>query len=571
MSDLRERHGEVRSAGLLLVVEESSERRAALLGGAERGARLLGALSQPRGGDVEALAATLATAAGMHGALEHVHGGAEELSVAAGRLAAWLGGPVRVVEIGADAARLILAAPDRAISAFEVPGAALVPADPIERQRRCDGVLALLERSDRSVIADLLGDLAEAPLRDRDDLRDQVRAAATADALRRLAELLDEERVDGMDLDGAPLLLIGSAASLIATGTLPIGVVAPLLPLGRTRLLLEPYGVFSALGSGTLDEAWVAAALPSLAGDLLLPGGDLFLLEGAPGDELLVSSAGGEEVIRHGALHQLALRTGESESVRLTRDGQSLEATLHGGIARAAIVFGAAPLVLTDIRSGSLSAAIASATRAAPIPAPIRLLPAASTSEEIQTGRHLLGDPVEGEIHFSESEPEGGGWELAVAAGLLAIGNASPETVLRARAVGVRGVILLRLSDGERDALSASLERRIAAAVATEPFGILIMTPRRPLEGGATRAIELLRTLHGRTVRFHADPAGLVVYGGSGPREGGDVLVVGGAYEGRYGSWEGLADPRADDPLGAVRLDGQLCAIPLGDLQRAIA
>jgi hypothetical protein len=49
------------------------------------------------------------------------------------------------------------------------------------------------------------------------------------------------------------------------------------------------------------------------------------------------------------------------------------------------------------------------------------------------------------------------------------------------------------------------------------------------------------------------------------------VRVIGGAYEGNIGTWEGLADPRADDPLAAVRIGGVLRAIPLGDLQRITA
>jgi hypothetical protein len=183
----------------------------------------------------------------------------------------------------------------------------------------------------------------------------------------------------------------------------------------------------------------------------------------------------------------------------------------------------------------------------------------------------LLGDLVEGEVHFSETEPEGSGWERAVAAGLLAIGSASPETVLRARAVGVRGVIVHGLSDGERDALNASLERRIAAAVATAPFGLIIMTPRRPTSGSDERVMHLLRSLHGARVRFSDEPIGIVMHGGGADREAGDVLVIGGIHEGRTGVWEGLADPRADDPLGAVRIDGVLCAVPLGDLQRRSA
>lgn len=183
----------------------------------------------------------------------------------------------------------------------------------------------------------------------------------------------------------------------------------------------------------------------------------------------------------------------------------------------------------------------------------------------------MLGDLVEGEVHYSESEPEGSGWERAVAAGLLAIGSASPETVLRARAVGVRGVILHGLSDGERDALNSSLERRIAAAVATAPFGLIIMTPRRSASASAERVAQLLRSLDGERVRFSGEPVGIIVHGGSDHREAGDTLVTGGVHEGRTGVWEGLADPRADDPLGAVRIDGALCAVPLGDLQRLSA
>ena len=555
---------------LLLIVEGVAERSGALIR-RESGARLLGALSQPRGGAVEALEATLMAAANTSGTPLHVVARAGDVHLAAGRLAAWLGGPVRIVEIAADGGRLTLGAPDRAATSFDVPGAALVPADPVERRRRCDGVLALLGRTDRSTVADLLGDLADAPLRDRDDERDQVRAAATADALRRLAELLVDEDLGDLDLEGAPLLLVGAAASLIATGTLPIGVVAPLIPPGRTRILLEPYGIFAALGAEALDEAWVDTALSTLASDLLLPGGDLVRIEGEDGDELLVETSRGAVTLEYGSLYPLALRSSEQEQAHITRGVQTAAFTLHGGIARAAIVFGDARIEPHDVRSGGLSAAVTAATSAAPIPASISLLPAGLGIRGVHGGRQLLGDLVEGEVHYSEAEPEGSGWERAVAAGLLAIGSASPETVLRARAVGVRGVIVHGLSDGERDALNSSLERRIAAAVATAPFGLIIMTPRRSASGSSERVMQLLRSLQGERVRFSGEPVGIVVHGVSADREVGDVLVTGGIYEGRSGVWEGLADPRADDPLGAVRIDGVLCAVPLGDLQRLSA
>ena len=555
---------------LLLIVEGAGERTGALIR-REGGARLLGAISQPSGGAADALEATLMSSARLTGRPLRVVATSGDVQRAAGRLAAWLGGPVRIAEITPDGGRLTLAAPDRAAVSVDVPGAATVPADRVERRRRCDGVLALLGRTDRSTVADLLGDLADAPLRDRDDVRDQVRAAAVADAMRRLAELLADEDFGDVDLEGAPLLLVGVAASLIATGTLPITVAAPLAPSGRTRILLEPYGIFGALGGEALDDAWIDSALSSLASDLLLPGGDLVCVTGEEGEELLVRTSRSEVTLSLGEIVPLALRTGEEERVLLTRGGAQAEYTLHGGIARAAILFGDAHAAPHEVRSGSLSAAITAATSAVPIPAPISLLPAGSATHGVRSGRQLLGDLVEGEVHFSETEPEGSGWERAVAAGVLAIGSASPETVLRARAVGVRGVIVHGLSDGERDALNASLERRIAAAVATAPFGLIIMTPRRPTSESDERVMHMLRSLHGSRVRFSDYPVGIVVQASGDDYDAGDVLVTGGIHEGQTGVWEGLADPRADDPLGAVRIDGVLCAVPLGDLQRRSA
>lgn len=555
---------------LLLVVEGPVERSGALIRREGR-PRLLGAMSHPVGGSADALEATMMAAAGVGGRPTRVVAGDGDMERAGTRLAAWLGGPVRIAEITPDGGRLTLVAADGAVVGFDAPGAALVPAEPLERRRRCDGVLALLGRTDRSSIADLLGDLADAPLRDRDDVRDQVRAAAVADALRRLAELVVDEDLGDLDVDGAPLLLVGTAASLVATGTLPISLVAPLAPLGRTRILLEPYGVFAALGVEDVEGGWIEASLPDLARDLLLPGGDLVRVAGSEGSTARVRTSHGEAELSLGAHLQIALRAGEVDRLHVARGAHEAEFSVHGGIARAAIVFGDPLVAPAEIARGGLSAAAAAATNAAPIPAPITLLPPGAAVLGLHEGRQILGDLVEGEVHYCASEPEGGDWERAAAAGLLAIGGASPETVMRARAVGVRGVIVLGLSDGERDALEASLERRIAAAVATAPFGLVVMTPRRQTRERSDRVRELLHGLHGARVRFSNDPVGVVVQGAGRGHEHGDVLVIGGPHEGRVGVWEGLADPRADDPLGAVRIDGTLCAVPLGDLQRRSA
>lgn len=561
---------------LLLVVEGLDTISAALVREGGEGEVLLGALRIPRGGSIEAVRATLAASAGISGLTEEVRGGPAEVAVAAGRLAACLGVPVRVVEVDGDASRMLFAGTDRSTLSFEVTAAALVPRDPIERRRRADGVLALLGRTDRSAISDALGDLADAPLRDRDDEREAIRAAATADALRRLGEALNGEDLGEAETDAAPLLVVGSAASLIATGALPLSVLAPLIAPGRTRILLEPYGVFAALGDSALDDERAASLLGSLMSDLLLPGGDLFLIDAGAEDEVSLQINAESQGLTRGSSLVLPLRSGESAEVEIRASDLQLHAEMHGGISRAAVIFGDAQLDLSTDLQGTLSAAAAAAVAAAPIPAPIQILPVGGGATGHRSARLLLGDEVEGHVHFSEAEPDTDGWEAARTAGLLAIVQASPETVLRARAVGVRGVIVCGLSDGERDALAASLERRIAAAVATEPFGLLIMTSRRMSESGRSSVTALLRSLHGGRVTLRAEPIGLLIARGSVLREAsaaqaGDVRVIGGAYEGASGTWEGLADPRADDPLGAVRIGGVLRAIPLGDLQRITA
>ncbi len=349
------------AASLLLLVEGLDTISAALVregGGSEA---LLSALRVPRGGSIEALGATLAASAGLSGVTEEVRGGAAEAAVAAGRLAERLGIPIRVVEVEGDASRMLLAGTDRSALSFEVAAAALVPLDPTERRRRADGVLALLGRTDRSAISDALGDLADAPLRDRDDEREQIRAAATVDALRRLGEALSGEDFGEAETDAAPLLVVGSAASLIATGALPLTVLVPLIAPGRTRILREPYGVFAALGDSGLDDERAASLLGSLMSDLLLPGGDLFLIDGGAGDEVTLQINGEPQVLLRGSSLVLPLRSGESTEVEIIASDLQLRTEMHGGISRAAVVFGDAQVDLSPDAQNTLSAAAAAA------------------------------------------------------------------------------------------------------------------------------------------------------------------------------------------------------------------
>ena len=204
------------------------------------------------------------------------------------------------------------------------------------------------------------------------------------------------------------------------------------------------------------------------------------------------------------------------------------------------------------------------------VSAPIDLLPEASGGSDLIAGRRLLGDAAAGRVVAVTGDPDSRGWEAARVAGILAVAEASPETVLRARAVGVRGLIVGSLSDGEIEALSSSLDRRIAAAVATLPFGLLVLGARSASGEGAARLIE---RLDGAEVSFSADPPGLIARGrvvrdASDAPRGADVAIIGGQHAGRRGFWRGIVDLRPGDPIAAIELDGAITGMPLGEIQR---
>jgi hypothetical protein len=129
------------------------------------------------------------------------------------------------------------------------------------------------------------------------------------------------------------------------------------------------------------------------------------------------------------------------------------------------------------------------------------------------------------------------------------------------------------LSDGEREALSASIDRRVAAGVALAPFGLLILGGRSQSDEWAVELGEALQALNGSDVRLERHPAGLTA---SAARRGGerlnvDTVVIGGPLAGSYGTWRGLADAQPSDPQGALEINGDLVVLPIGDLQRLTA
>ena len=532
----------------------------------------LGGIVLPTGTDEQRLAALLLGGGGAarvppEGALI-AQGGAGRLVAAAERLATALGVPVRVVDIGASAGRMIDAWPDGRSDAHELPAAAMVPRDVIERRRRCDAVLAALPELGRAEVADRLGDLAEAPARDRDVLNDRLRVASFADALARMGE----EFSNVVRPLGAPILLLGGVAAAMNRGTLTIDAVAPVAGPGVAHLLLDPFGVLSALGDPSLEASGLdheGALSRGVASALLIPGGSLLVIGSIDG-EVDADIAASSHTSADGAVLSAVVSAGATTTAKVSSDTASLRAALPGGAAGVAVttVDLSAPRLVNPVTFGS--GEYSSVTTKTPVAAPIELLPEAGGGAGFIPGRALIGDAVAGVVHVSDGDPDSAGWERARVAGILAVVSASPETVLRARAVGLRGVVVGSLSDGERDALLLSLERRIAAGVATEPFGLLVLSGRR----AASRVADV-RGLHGSEVWLSADPVGILPRPttGSAPvrASAGDVLVIGGPHEGARGIWEGLLEASADDPIGAVRLNGERFGIPLGDLQRRTA
>ena len=491
-----------------------------------------------------------------------LRGGAENLARAAMRLAVALGVHVRLLDIGATAARLIETAPDGRVDTLDLPAGALSPRESAERRRRCDAALSLMPEISRAEISDRLGDISDGGGRGRDALGDQIRIAALNDAVRRVGEELRGRPRPA----GGILLVAGSIAAAVRRTMIPLTALAPVAGVGLAHIYLEPLGVISAIGDPALADADAGAVARSAGFPLIEFAGDLLCVEEG-GDELVVDVDAESAASDDGTALTIARATGSRTPVHVARGEYTLTAELAGGSAGAAVAVGWPALT----RVPTIHESVADRSTAV-VDAPHRLLPKAAKDQQRMTARALLGDCVRGQVFVSPSDPDSRGWEAARSAGILAVESASPETVLRARAVGVRGVIVRSLSDAEREALDASLARRVAAAVATDPFGLLILEGRH-----SQRTHGRIAELDGCDVSLCAEPPELQIHDGGGRRwaaahsSGGDTIVTGGEYEGETGEWEGISVTAPDDPRGIVVIDGSPRAIPLADLQRRSA
>jgi hypothetical protein len=150
------------------------------------------------------------------------------------------------------------------------------------------------------------------------------------------------------------------------------------------------------------------------------------------------------------------------------------------------------------------------------------------------------------------------------------------EALTRARAMGVRGVIVGGLSSKERRDFLASESRQRAARQGVPPFAVLVVegSIRRPI---ASPIMAVFTALEGCDVAILPHPPALAFdasVGGVAAPPPDLVRVRGGALLGQEGRWVGLAGARRFEggvflEAGLVRLDdGPPVSVPIGDLER---
>jgi hypothetical protein len=191
-----------------------------------------------------------------------------------------------------------------------------------------------------------------------------------------------------------------------------------------------------------------------------------------------------------------------------------------------------------------------------------------------------LGGPTRGRLQGSpESELRAGGLDVNSAGAILVVGSrVDAETLTRARAMGVRGVVVTGLSSKERRDFLASEARQRSALHRLPPFAVLVLdgAVRRPVAGAV---LALLGDLTGHEVAIVSDPPMLIfdLPGLTVPTPPADLVRVReGLYAGREGRFLQAVGTRhvaggAHLEAGLVRFpDGTTAVVPLGDLERFV-
>ena len=193
-----------------------------------------------------------------------------------------------------------------------------------------------------------------------------------------------------------------------------------------------------------------------------------------------------------------------------------------------------------------------------------------------------LGGASHGRLELAtgaDGELRPGGLDVGLAGTVLVVGSrVDAETLTRARAMGVRGIVVAGLSSKERRDFLASEARQRAALHRLPPYAVLVLdgSQRRPIAGPVMAVLEALA---GREVAIVGSPPMLVFDAPDVvlPEVAPDLVRVrGGTLVGREGRWAGGLGRRRFPggvhlEAGRVRFpDGTTTAIPLGDLERFV-
>lgn len=195
-------------------------------------------------------------------------------------------------------------------------------------------------------------------------------------------------------------------------------------------------------------------------------------------------------------------------------------------------------------------------------------------------GRAVLAGPTSGRLQIAtdaNGELRAQQVDVGMAGSIIVAGaRMDAEALTRARAVGIRGIIVAALGMKEQRDFQASERRGLSAVHGLPPFGILVLdgAARRPI---ASPLMSIFERLEGHMVAIVANPAALIVDDPAIelPELPPDLLRVrSGPLAGAEGAWAGLAGPRRF-PAGVtleaafVRFgDRPPVAVPIGDLER---
>lgn len=196
-------------------------------------------------------------------------------------------------------------------------------------------------------------------------------------------------------------------------------------------------------------------------------------------------------------------------------------------------------------------------------------------------GAMSLGGSARGRLEIAagaDGELMPRGLDVGAAGAILVVGaRIEAEALTRARAMGVRGVIVAALASKEKRDFLASEARQRAALHRLPPLAVLVLhgLVRRPI---STPAMLLLEALAGREVAIVGNPPRLVFELDGidlGPSRPDSIQVRSGPLAGQAGRWAGLAGIRrfpggTHFRAGFVQFgDEPPIALPLSDLERA--